>query len=102
MASGADARLMVEAMEKWVGKAGKPFALLTDCARLESTDADYRAIWADFFKKHRLDGMSALFHVEPQVIVSSEMFAQGTGMALRAFADEASARAWLREKGIEA
>jgi hypothetical protein len=38
----------------------------------------------------------------PIVRLAAEMFRIGTGLKLKAFADEASARAWLRTMGIRA
>lgn len=101
-ATGEDARALVDAMTRWVGTDGSPFALLGDGERLGSLDAEYRSVWGGFFRLHRDDASIAFFNMGPVIRVAAEMFRIGTGAQLKAFADEAAARAWLRQRGIAA
>lgn len=99
---GEDARFLIAALTKWVGDSGQLFALLGDGARLAGVDADYRSHWGTFLRAHRSEALIAFFNMGPIIRVAAEMFRIGTGLQLKAFVDEASARAWLRGKGIAA
>jgi hypothetical protein len=101
-ATGKDAVLMVEAMTGWIGAEGDLFGLLGDGGNLAGLDAEYRSVWGSFFRQHRRDSCIAFFNMGPIVRLAAEMFRIGTGLKLKAFADEASARAWLRTMGIRA
>ncbi|MGH2377425.1 MAG: STAS/SEC14 domain-containing protein [Candidatus Limnocylindria bacterium] len=101
-ATGPDARALVEALTAWIGTDGRPFALLGDGGRLSGLDAEYRSVWAKFFREHRDDSYLAFFNMRQIVRIAAEMFRIGTGLRLRAFAREEEARAWLREVGIAA
>lgn len=101
-ATGNDARVLVEALARWVGTDSKPFALLGDGAKLAGVDAEYRSVWGRFFRQHREDCFLAFFNMGPIIRIAAEMFRIGTRLRLKAFPDETSARAWLREMGIDA
>lgn len=101
-ATGEDARVLVDAMTRWVGTDGGPFGLLGDGERLASLDAEYRSVWGGFLRLHRDEAFTAFFNMGPVIRVAAEMFRLGTGVQLKVFADEAAARAWLRQRGIAA
>jgi hypothetical protein len=101
-AVGDDARAMVGAMSGWIGDAAEPFGLLGDGANLAGLDAEYRSVWSRFLRVHRDIAVIAFFNMNPFVRVAADMFRIGTGLRVKAFADEAGARAWLREMGIAA
>lgn len=99
-ATGKDAVILVEALSGWIGTDGEPFGLLGDGTRLASVDAKYRSEWSRFLRRHRGNCRIAFFNMGPVVRIAAEMFRIGTGVQLKAFAEEAEARSWLREKGI--
>jgi hypothetical protein len=101
-ATGPDARVLVEALSRWIGTERKPFGLMGDGGRLSGLDAEYRSVWSSFLRQHRDDCVTAFFNMNPVVRIAAEMFRLGTGLRLKAFATEADARAWLREMGIPA
>lgn len=101
-ATGTEAKILVAALERWIGTTRKPFALLGDGTNLSGLDGTYRAVWSAFFKKHREDSCIAFFNMGPVIRVAAEMFRLGTGMQLKAFSTEADARAWLRRMEIPA
>lgn len=101
-ATGKDAVVLVDALRVWIGTDGKPFGLLGDGARLSGVDAEYRSAWGAFLRQHREDSHAAFFNMNAIVRIAAEMFRIGTGLRLKAFADEQSARTWLRENGIRA
>lgn len=100
--SGTDAQVLVTALEDWIGAGSGPFGVLGDGGRLSSMDADFRAIWSRFLRRHRDDCYVAFFNQSPVVRISADMFRLGTGLQLKSFAREEQARAWLREMGISA
>jgi hypothetical protein len=100
--TGADAAVLVENLSQWIGGDHERFALLGDGGRLRGVDAEYRATWARFFKAHRHDSFIAFFNMGPFVRVAAEMFRLGARLQLKAFATEEEARAWLRDRGIDA
>jgi hypothetical protein len=99
-ATGKDAVVLVNALTRWIGMDRKPFALLGDGGKLAGVDAEYRSVWGKFFQQHREDAYIAFFNMGPIIRIAAEMFGVGTGLKLKAFADEAQARAWLRRMGI--
>lgn len=99
---GKDAVVLVEALTRWIGTDGRPFALLGDGGKLAGVDPEYRSLWGKLFQQHRQDSFVAFFNMSPLIRIAADMFRIGTGVRLKAFADEASARAWLREMGIAA
>jgi hypothetical protein len=101
-ATGKDAVVLVNALTRWIGTDRKPFGLLGDGGRLGGVDAEYRSVWGKFFRQHRDDSYIAFFDMGPIIRIAAEMFGIGAGLRLKAFADEAQARAWLREMGIAA
>ena len=101
-ATGPDARVLVDALATWVGTEPRPFALLADNERNTSVDAEWRSIWGTFFKARRDHSYIAVYHMNAVIRVVAKMFRVATGMKLNAFADEQSARSWLRENGIGA
>lgn len=101
-ATGRDARVLVDSLTEWIGTEGRPFGLLGDGANLAGLDAEYRSVWGRFFREHRDESATAFFNMGPIVRVAAEMFRIGTGLPLKAFADEEDARAWLRQRGIPA
>jgi hypothetical protein len=100
--TGADGPFLVEALTRWIGEAGEPFAVLADAKGLRGTDAEYRAAASHFFRRHRDHAFIALINLGPVIHVVVEMFRVGTGIQLKTFADEAEARSWLRTRGIAA
>lgn len=101
-ATGKDAVALTDALACWIGTDRKPFGLLGDGGRLANLDAEYRAVWGKFFRQHRDDSYIAFFNMGPMIRIAAEMFGIGTGLRLKAFADEEAARSWLRGKGIAA
>jgi hypothetical protein len=101
-ATGKDAVAMVDALTGWIGTEGKPFGLLGDGGRLSGLDAEYRSVWGAFMRRHRDDANVAFFNMNAIVRIAAEMFRIGTGLRLKAFANEAEARTWLRDNGIAA
>lgn len=101
-ATGKEAILLVEALTRWIGAEGRTFGLLGDGGKLSSVDAEYRRVWRTFLRQHRWGCYVAFFNMRPVIRVAAEMFRIGTGLQLKAFADDTDARSWLREKGISA
>jgi hypothetical protein len=97
-----DGDFLIDALRAWVGTDGEPFAVLADAAGLHGTDGAYRAKASGFFRGHRDHAFIALIHVGPVIHVVVELFSLGTGIPLKTFASEATARSWLRSKGIAA
>jgi hypothetical protein len=97
-----DAAALVEALSGWIGSSREPFALLGDVSGLRGADPDYRAITTKFYKQHEAELRIALFNVGPLLRTMVEMFRVSSGVQLKAFANEAQAREWLRQKGIAA
>jgi hypothetical protein len=93
---------LVEALTGWIGTKGEPFAVFADAAGLQGTDAEYRAKASGFFRQHRDTAFIALINLGPVIHVVVELFRVGTGIQLKTFANEASARSWLQSKGIAA
>lgn len=100
--AGPDGPFLVDALTRWIGATGEPFAVLADGAGLRGTNAEYRANVSRFFRQHRQAARIALINLGPVIHVVVEMFRVGTGVQLKTFADEAAARSWLRTKGIAA
>jgi hypothetical protein len=101
-ATGDDARTLVGSLTRWIGTDSRPFGLLGDGARLSGVDAEYRSVWAEFFRHHRDDSYVAFFNMNPVIRIAAEMFRIGTGLRIKAFAGEEAARSWLRDMGIAA
>lgn len=101
-ATGKDAVALVDALTGWIGLDRKPFGLLGDGSGLGGVDAGYRSVWSTFFRQHREDSCIAFFNMGPIVRIAADMFRLGTGLRLKAFADEREARSWLRGLGIAA
>ena len=97
-----DGVVLVSALEGWVGADTKPFALLVDAAGVLKAGPEFRATAFEFFAKNRDRAFIAPYNLGPLVRVTAEMFRVGARVRLKAFADEAGARAWLRENGIDA
>lgn len=100
--TGEEAAHLVEALTRWIGTEGKTFGLLGDGGKLSGVSAEYRSVWGTFFRQHRKQCYIAFFNMKPAIRIAAEMFRIGTGVQLKAFADELGARSWLREKGIPA
>jgi hypothetical protein len=98
--TGRDGVVMVEALKDWIGPDPKLFGVLADAGGLGGTDAEYRTTAGDFFRQHRDVACIALFNMGPAIRILTEMFRLGTGVQLKAFADEPAARAWLRTRGL--
>jgi hypothetical protein len=101
-ARGSDAATLIDALTTWIGADPRPFALLGDGGRLKGVDAEYRSRWSRFLQRHKDRSFIAFFNMGALVRVAAEMFRIGTGLRLKAFADEESARQWLRGVGIAA
>jgi hypothetical protein len=100
--ASAEATLLIQALRGWIGAAREPFAILADANGVRGADADYRARTTRFFREFKDELYIALFNVGPLVRVMAEMFRIGSGLKVKALANEADARAWLRSKGIPA
>ncbi|MBL8951012.1 MAG: hypothetical protein JNK82_09565 [Myxococcaceae bacterium] len=96
-----DAKLLSGALAGWVGDGARPFGVLADAKGLKATNADYRASIGDWFKHHR-EAYIALVNMGPVIRIVVDMFRIATGVSLKAFSNEADARAWLRSAGIGA
>lgn len=94
--------LLVRVLTEWIGPDPAPFGVLADGVGVRGTDAHYRALAGNFYRKHRAVVSVALFNLRPALRILAEMFRIGTGAPFRCFADEASAREWLRQRGIAA
>src|SRR3989304_6535878 len=79
-ATGPDAEALVSALSSWLGEDGKPFALLGDGSKLGAVDAEYRAIWGQFFRKHRDDSFIGVFNMNAIVRVPADMVGIGIGL----------------------
>jgi hypothetical protein len=99
---GEDGRVLIESLTGWIGTEGRPFAILADAKGVQGTDADYRSKMGAFFKGHRRTASIALVNMGPVIRIVTEMIRIGTGIELKAFADDAAARGWLRSRGIAA
>jgi len=94
--------LLVDSLTGWIGTEHRVFGLLADTKGVRGADSEYRVKTRDFFKAHRDSACVAVTGMGPVIRVVAEMFRVGTGIQLKGFADEASARTWLRQKGIAA
>jgi hypothetical protein len=100
-ANGQHAKVLVDALARWIGDRTR-FGLLGDGSNLAGVDAEYRAVWGNFLRQHRDDCYVAFYNMGLVIRIAAEMFRLGTGIRLKAFANEADARAWLRQMGIAA
>jgi hypothetical protein len=100
--TSADGTFLVDALGRWIGENGEPFAVLADGTGLRGTDATYRAKASRFFRQHRASAFIALINLGPVIHIVVEMFRVGTGIQLKTFPGEAAARTWLRTMGIPA
>jgi hypothetical protein len=100
--TGKHGKVLVDALTGWIGTTTTPFALLADAKGVHSADADYRTTTGVFFRQHRDAAYVALINLGPLIRFVAEMFRIGTGLQMKAFADEEAARSWLRSKGIAA
>ena len=96
----ADARTMMVTLSRWVGESGERFGTLCNLTGLVGIDSEYRAVWGDFYKKHRDHTVLALVGLSPIIRVVAEMFRIATGLKMKFFDDEALGREWLRAMGI--
>ncbi|MGH2491911.1 MAG: STAS/SEC14 domain-containing protein [Candidatus Limnocylindria bacterium] len=101
-ATGHDAATLIDALTTWIADDPRPFALLGDGGRLKGVDAEYRSRWNRFLRQHKDRCFIAFFNMGALIRIAAEMFRIGSGLQLKAFADEESARAWLRGVGIAA
>jgi hypothetical protein len=99
---GKEGALLVESLTGWIGAEGSVFGLLADTKGVRGADSEYRVKTRDFFKLHRRSAYVAVTNMGPVVRITAEMFRIGTGIQLKGFADEAGARAWLRQRGVGA
>ena len=94
--------LFTDTLSEWIGSNPAPFGVLIDAGGVAGVELDYRARLSRFFSQHRRAASIAVFGMSPPMRVLAELFQLGTGVPLRTFADEAAARAWLRQRGIPA
>jgi hypothetical protein len=99
--TGKDAVFLVDSLMGWIAN-GEPFAVLCDADGIGGTDAEYRRVTGSFFRQYRDASCIALFNLGPALRLVAETFRIGTGIQVKAFADETAARAWLRTKGFAA
>lgn len=90
-----DGTFLVSSLQGWIGDDSEPFALIAFAREVRGTDAAYRAILSEFFRKHRDTGRLAILNTGPVLTVLAEMFRVGTGIQLKTFSNEAAARDWL-------
>jgi hypothetical protein len=91
-----DGATLIEFLARWVGEDPGDFFLLADARGLRSVDAEFRRRLSDFFKSHGHNAMIGVIGAGPAIRVIAEMFRIGAGVRLVTFADEASARAWVK------
>jgi hypothetical protein len=94
----ADATFLVGALTRWIGSAKEPFGIFARAGGVRATDAAYRAATSEFFRQHRSSARIALVGMSTILGLVVDMFRVGTGVQLKAFTDEAAARAWLAAK----
>ncbi len=97
-----EAAAAIEALDDWVGRERKPFALLLNSVQARPVSLDERVAFSRFLSTHRDNVVAAAFGMSPDFQQQVEMGAAANGIRFRAFADEAGARAWLREQGFAA
>lgn len=101
--TGGEAKVLIEAITRWIGTDGKPFALLVDTtAEGGEGQADWRSAWGAFYVAHSGDGVIAGFGASPAMQIAGALFSAGTGVRLQLFTKEAEAREWLRGLGFVA
>ncbi len=93
---------LVDSLAGWIGTEGKAFGLLAATEGVRGADSGYRVRTRDFFKQHRGSANIAVTGMGAVIRIVAEMFRVATGVQLKGFSDEASARAWLRDRGIAA
>jgi hypothetical protein len=99
---GEDGAVLVNSLSGWIGSEGKPFGVLADATGVRGTNAEYRSAMGVFFKDHRDSAYVALTNMGSVVRIVTDMLRIGTGVQLKAFANESKARAWLGSHGIAA
>jgi hypothetical protein len=98
MGTGPDAERLTTQLRTWIdGGSGGPFRLLVDCSEMVDVDAGWRNTWGDFFKSQKERGTVGWFNAGPRIRLVIIMFQKGTGVAGKAFATEAEARAYLEQ-----
>lgn len=98
----AEARVALDALTRWVGTEGEPFAVIHDATGAELATPESRAMWAKFWDQHLREAAVAMIHAGPEQESATALFAAATGMRVRAFASEADGRGWLRGLGYPA
>jgi hypothetical protein len=98
----AEGALLVDSLAGWIGASELPFGLLADTNGVRGADAAYRARTREFFEQNRGRAFVAVTNMGPVISVVADLFRIGTGIQLKGFPDESSARAWLRSNGVAA
>jgi hypothetical protein len=96
---GQPIRPLIEALRAWVGADRRTFYLLNDCGPLLYLDAEWRAVWWEFFRDHRSDSWIALYNLGSLMKVVAEMYRVASGLRMEVLGTESDARVWLRQKG---
>ena len=96
------ARTLAQAAARWLEDAPGPFALLVDCSRIDDTTPGWRAVWAEFFRRHKAQASVAWYNANALIRVTVLVFVKATGVRGAAFRTEADARAWLASVGTVA
>lgn len=99
---GTDAGVFVDAISAWIGETRAPFGLLAYLKDVRGTDAECRTTARSFFSRHKDYVSIATLDTSPILRVVTDMFRIGSGVQVEAFASEAEARAWLRDRGVGA
>lgn len=95
VASEEAARALSDALRAWIDATPGLWGALVDCGPLANTTPGWRAVWADFFKRHRERFLVAWFGASPLLRVTIRMFKLATRVEGEPFATEAEARAYL-------
>jgi hypothetical protein len=96
--TGQDAERLTSQLRTWIdARGGGGFRLLVDCSEMVDVDAGWRNTWGDFFKSQRELGTVGWFNASARIRLVIIMFQKGTGVAGKAFATEAEARAYLEQ-----
>lgn len=100
-ATGDDAKALTEQLERWTKSRTEGFGILVDCEQIVKSDPAWRAVLSAYFRTRKFPLWIAWFNASILVRVSVEMFTLATPrLHGRVFADEAAARAFLREGGF--
>lgn len=73
--------------------------VLVDLGKVPDASAGFRARVGDYFRANRTRTKIAVYNASPFMRTMTLLFSKGTGVPIRGFDEEKSARAWL-ERGM--